>query len=241
MSLYSSTLDLSEEAGSFLERLPLFSCLSQDQLAEIADRMRQRTFAPGVILFHQDMPGMMLYLIEDGWIRAFSIGRTGQELTLDVFGPGDLFGVLSSLDNNYHSATAITLTRTVVWMISRTDLEAILEQYPPVTKALLGILVKRMRAYINHAEAMTFQDVQGRLAYEILSLAERHGHAQGDAIDIRIPLTQGDLATMVGATRESVNKALMALRAQSLVTMDGTQLSVCNSSGLRNVVFERGR
>jgi CRP-like cAMP-binding protein len=88
---------------------------------------------------------------------------------------------------------------------------------------------------------MTFQDVQGRLAYELLILAERHGYPSGEVIEIHIPLTQGDLATIVGATRESVNKSMSALRSQNLVQIDGTQLTLLNPAGLRSMVHERGR
>ncbi|MCJ7659808.1 MAG: cyclic nucleotide-binding domain-containing protein, partial [Anaerolineales bacterium] len=106
MSYYSNIAEIPPDASSFLESLPLFAGLSEEQLIEVAGRMKRRSFAPGVTLYHQDMPGMMLYMIEEGSVRMFSIGRTGQELTLAIFGVGDIFGELSILDNQHHSATA---------------------------------------------------------------------------------------------------------------------------------------
>lgn len=90
-------------------------------------------------------------------------------------------------------------------------IEEFLERYPGITRAMIQILVAWVRSTTHHVEAMTFQDVQGRLAYEMLNLAVRHGRGTDDVIEIDIPLTQGDLATIVGATRESVNKAFSAL------------------------------
>ena len=97
MSLYSNIGDVPQDAAAFLDSLPLFAGLSHDQLSEVAGRMKRRSFAPGVTLYHQDMPGLMLYMIEEGSVRLFSIGRTGQELTLGIFGEGEIFGELSNI------------------------------------------------------------------------------------------------------------------------------------------------
>jgi len=241
MSLYSNILDQPQGVENFLQGLPLFARLDREGLEQIAAHIHRRSFAPGVTLFHQDMPGSMLYIIEQGYVRVFSIGRTGQELTLNICGPGEIFGELSILDNQYHSATAITLSQTVVQLLAKTELDRFMERYPQIERAIIQLLVARLRTTTRHTEAMTFQDVQGRLACEILNLGEKHGQLNGNAIKVDIPLTQGDLATMVGASRESVNKALSALRAQNLVDIDNSSLTVLNPSGLRRMIQERGR
>jgi CRP-like cAMP-binding protein len=241
MSLYSNILNPAPEAEVFIQDLPLFASLTGEQRAQVAAHLQRRSFAPGVILFHQDMPGLTLYMVEAGWVRIFSLGRTGQELTLGICGAREVFGELSILDAKHHSATAVTLTNATIWLLPRSHLEDLLARFPAISRAMMQILVRRIRATINHAEAMTFQDVQGRLAYEILTLAERYGRRVGQAIEVDIPLTQGDLATMVGATRESVNKALAALRSQELVKMANSNLVVLDLDGLRCIIQERGR
>jgi CRP/FNR family cyclic AMP-dependent transcriptional regulator len=241
MSLYSNIQDVPEGAGEFLGSISLFDQLSPQQLSAVAERTRRRTFAPGITLFHQDMPGVTLYIVEEGCIRLYSVGRTGQELTLDVLGVGDVLGELSLLDHKPHSVTAITLGHTVVWLLNQKDVEEFIEIYPSLNRSLVHLLVSRVRAITQQIEAMAFQDVQGRLAYEILKLSQRHGKPNGDQIDICIPLTQVDLATMVGATRESVNKALSALRSLDLVQIEENQLAVKSTDGLRKMLQERGR
>jgi CRP/FNR family transcriptional regulator, cyclic AMP receptor protein len=195
-----------------------------------------------VILFHQDMPGSrILYMIDSGWVRIFSIGRTGQELTHTILGKGDILGEMSLLDKKNHSATAMTITQTEIWLLPGIEFEELLENYPVVSKALVAILITRLRSAINHAESLTFQDVLGRLAYEILHLADLHGKNIGEVVEIDFPLTQGDLATMVGATRESVNKALSALRSENLISLESSSIILHNLIGLKQIVFERGR
>jgi CRP/FNR family cyclic AMP-dependent transcriptional regulator len=241
MSLYSSIPSAPPGVLEFLSSLPLFADLEGEQLEQIALRVNRRTFALGITLFHQDMPGTMMYMIESGSVRVISIGRTGQELTLNVLGPGEIFGELSLLDGQQRSATAITLAPAVVWLLSQVDLKEFMNKYPPVNQAMLRILVERVRATARRLEAMTFQDVLGRLAFELLSLAERSGQPGDMGIEITIPLTQVDLATMVGATRESVNKAVSILRSKELIDVDGTRWFLQDPAGMQQILYERGR
>jgi len=241
MSLYSNIPSAPPGAQEFLSTLSLFAVLEQDQLEQIASRVQRRAFAPGVTLFYQDMPGTTMYMIETGSVRMISIGRTGQELTLNVLGPGEIFGELSILDGQQRSATALTLAPTEVWLLSQADLREFMREYPSVNQAMIQILVERVRATARRLEAMTFQDVLGRLAFELLSLAERSGQPCEVGIEITIPLTQVDLATMVGATRESVNKAVSILRTQELIDMDGTRWFIQNPEGMQQILHERGR
>jgi CRP/FNR family cyclic AMP-dependent transcriptional regulator len=241
MSLYSNIPNAPPGAKDFLSSLTLFAGLTPEQLEQIAPRIQRRSFAMGVTLFHQDMPGTMMYMLESGSVRVISIGRTGQELTLNVLGPGEIFGELSILDGEHRSATAITLTPTVVWLLSQVDLTKIMNEYPPVNQAMVQLLVDRVRATARRLEAMTFQDVLGRLAFELLSLADRSGIPGEKGIEITIPLTQVDLATMVGATRESVNKGVSILRTQELIDFDGNQWFIQDPDGLQQILYERGR
>lgn len=241
MSLYSKIPSAPPGGQEFLTGLTLFADLEAQQLEQIAQRVQRRTFAIGVTLFHQDMPGTMMYMIETGSVRVISIGRTGQELTLNVLGPGEIFGELSILDGQQRSATAITLVPTVVWLLSQADLNEFMSKYPPVNQAMIQILVERVRATARRLEAMTFQDVLGRLAFELLSLAERSGQPYEQGIEITIPLTQVDLASMVGATRESVNKAVSVLRSKELINIDGTRWFLQDPAGIQQILYERGR
>ena len=241
MSLYSNIPSAPPGAMDFLRTQSLFADLNEEQLEQISMRIQRRTFAPGVTVFHQDMPGTMMYMIESGSVRVISIGLTGQELTLNVLGPGEIFGELSILDGEQRSATALTLDNTVVWLVSQSDLKEFMREYPTVNQAMIQILVERVRATARRLEAMTFQDVLGRLSYELLSLAERSGVPCEEGIEITIPLTQVDLATMVGATRESVNKAVSVLRDQKVVEVDGTRWIILDPKGIQQILHDRGR
>lgn len=225
----------------YLQGIPLFSGMQESALAEFAGLMKHRSFGTGLTLFHQDMPGGTLYLIESGYIRIYSIGQTGLEFTYYIYGPADIFGELSLLDNGYHSATCITLTPIKTWTIAKEDLLGMLKKYPSLSLEFLRLTAKRVRAATRKSEALAFQDVQGRLAYEILELERRSGTPTKEGSLINIPLNQIELASMVGATRESVNKALAAFKAQDLIRLNGTTITVISRGGLEKITRERGR
>ena len=240
MSLYSWQND---NAGAFtlLRAIPLFDSLDDEQLRGVANSVSMRTYDAGVTLFHQQMPGTMLYIIEKGSVRVYSIGLSGQEHTFLTFGPREFFGELSLLDGQPRSASAITLEKTTVWLLPRQALEKILADYPLVMRAMLNTLVARVRTTALHAEAIIFQDVLGRLAFELLNLNDRHGRRVDGEKVIAIPLSQTDLGSIVGATRESVNKALATLRKAGLIKIEGAHLTILDTAGMIELVHERGR
>ncbi len=241
MSIYSRTPRSKDQAIPLLRSSNLFGSLNDEQLGEVAAQLIPRQFSGGVTIFHQGMPGTMLYLIETGSVRVFGVGLTGQEHTFSTFGAGSVFGELSVFDGKNRTASAITLEDTSVWMLSRESFDRLLSAYPALCRAAVGVLAGRVRTAATHVENIIFQDVLGRLAFELLNLSERHGKAEAGRIEISLPLTQSDLATIVGATRESVNKALTLLRKQGLLLIEGTQFWVLDPEGLKAVVQQRGR
>jgi CRP/FNR family transcriptional regulator/CRP/FNR family cyclic AMP-dependent transcriptional regulator len=241
MSLYSNLPDSTEDAVSLLRSVTLFGSLKDGELEFAAGQLRRRAYGPGVTLFHQGMPGSTLYVIAEGSVRVFAVGLTGQEHTFTTFGPGNFFGELSVIDGLPRTASAITLDHSVLWLMARESFGRLLDDSPAFCRAVVENLAGRIRRSATHVESIIFQDVLGRVAFEVLNLADRHGRRADGVIEIDMPLTQSDLATIVGATRESVNKALATLRKQGLLEMEGTQLQVLDPDKLMELVGRRGR
>lgn len=241
MSMYSHSLRPQYDPTAFLKTISLFTNLKPQDLEEVTRRISRHTYPVGSVIFHQNTPGAMLYMIEEGSVRVFGVGLTGQEHTFNTFSAGEIFGELSILDSRPRSASAMTMSPSVIWLLSRPDLDVLFERCPPLARNMMVLLAERVRTAASHVEAIIFQDVQGRLAYELLLLAAKHGAESSTGTVIDMPLTQSDLATIVGATRESVNKALTYLRGRNLIQVDGTQIKILNSDGLRRILYERGR
>lgn len=218
-----------------LRKAPLFESLKNDELVILAANLKQRVFARGVVIFHKGSPGNSLYLIESGKVRIFVLSDSGQEITLNTHGPEECFGELALLDGLPRSASAVSMDRTVCYVLQREDFLAVLESHPGMVRSILALLSSRVRHATAYAESLAFLDVQSRIASTLLALADRHG-IQKHGIEIDLRLTQGDLASYVAATRESVNKALGSLRDQGLVAIDGQTITVIDAQGLQALI-----
>ncbi len=214
-----------------LREMPLFAGLSDQQLEALARCMTTRTFGKGVFVYHKDSPGRTLYIIQSGRVRLFVISDMGQEISVDSLGPGEVFGTLAVLDGEPHHTGAVAMETTVVLMLPRIDLLQGLDDCPVLARNLVALLVAGIRHSMRYIEDLAFLDVNGRVAARLLDLATRCG-AKGSA-GIELHLTQGELASWVVATRESVNKVLAVLRTKGLIAVDGPRIIILDPSGLQ--------
>jgi len=220
-----------------LRSVPLFSGLSDEQFASISKTLDKRAFGKGIIIFHKDSPGRTLYIIESGKARTFILSEYGQELTLNLHGPGDALGELALLDGKPRSAGAVTLEPTVTFTWDRDDFQRHLRAYPQLALSLAEMLAARLRYTTTQTQCLTFLDVDGRVAAKLLELAERFG-VQREGLEVEMALTQGELASWVGTTRESVNKALGSLCHQSLIDISGQTVRILDARGLRRLATQ---
>lgn len=219
-----------------LKNVSLFAQVGEDTLAGLAAQLHRKAFRKGTIIFHKDQTGDALYIVDSGRIRIFLPTQGGGELTVEVAGPGDVFGELALLDGRPRSASADTLEDTVTFTISRDEFQKYLGQAPKLAAALVELLSSRLRHVTEYAESLAFLDVHARLAKTLLEMSERYG-VRKDGIEIDFDLTQADLATMVGATRERVNRALAAFRAQGLIELRGRKIVLLDTDRLRQRVY----
>lgn len=223
---------------SLLRSISLFSGLSDSELELLADRLGKHTFGRSVIIFHKDSPGETTYIIESGKVRIFVLSESGQEISVRVYGTGEVFGELSMLDGLPRSAGAAAMEETHVFALHREDFLELLKAYPHMASGIVATLSSRVRYTTEYAESLAFLDVDGRVAKRLLELTEQHGVQTPDGMEIALQLTQSDLASLVGATRERVNKVLGAFRAQGLIELDGHRIIVRDRRGLkRRIVY----
>jgi len=214
--------------------VPLFAGLGEQQLEAMARCMTTRTFGKGVYIYHKDSPGRTLYIIQSGRVRLFVISDMGQEISVDSLGPGGVFGTLAVVDEQPHQTGAVAMEKTAVLMLPRADLLRGMDACPVLARNMMSLLTTRVRASMRYIEDLAFLDLHARVATRLLDLAARCG-AKGSG-GIELHLTQGELASWVVATRESVNKVLAALRTKGLIAVDGPRIIVFDLPGLQREV-----
>ncbi len=224
------------DPGLLLKQVPLFAHLTDEVLAGLTTHLRRRPFRRGTMIFHKDQAGDALYIIETGRVRLFVPSPGGEELTVDVAGPGEVFGELALLDGRPRSASAETLEDTVTHTLGRDEFQQHLAATPAFAAALVELLSTRLRHVTDYAESLAYLDVHARVARVLLEMAERYG-IKADGIEIDFDLTQAELATMVGATRERVNRALASFRSQGLVELHGKKIVLRDPERLRQRIY----
>ena len=197
------------QASSALARVRLFAGLDRLELDRIARSMRLRRFRRGEVVFHAGDPGDALFVVTVGEIKIGLPSDSGDEAILATVRPGDFFGELALLDGAPRSASATALERSETLVLPRDRFRELINTNPVLRDALLTTLAAELRRLTRHVEELHFLDIEGRLAARLARFADEDGTAQPDGtIRLDGPLTQGDLAAMIGCTRQSVNKLL---------------------------------
>jgi CRP/FNR family transcriptional regulator len=229
---------MSQDLVALLKRVPLFASLRDEVLAGLAPHLRRRTFRRGTMIFHKDQAGDALYIIESGQVRVFLPSESGEELDIDLLGPGDVFGDMAILDGRPRSASIDTRTDVVTHVLDHDEFQRHLRATPELATAVIEFLSIRLRHVMEYAETLASFDIPGRLARQLLDLADRYGRkVEGDGVEIGLDLTQTELARMVGATRERVNRALASFRAQGLIDVRGKRITILNPKGLSGRIY----
>jgi CRP/FNR family transcriptional regulator, cyclic AMP receptor protein len=162
-----------------------------------------------------------MYIIVRGKVKIGCRASGGRQKLTAVIGPGDIFGAVSVLDSGQRSANATAITNISVAAIRRDALTAWTREHPECSERLLRIVARRLQRAEDELAEMTVVDVAGRVARRLLKLAQRFGRSDGDGIVVTHDLTQDEMAQLVGASRESVNKALCEFARRGWVTING--------------------
>jgi CRP/FNR family transcriptional regulator, cyclic AMP receptor protein len=216
-----------------LKKAPLFAGLEDDAASALSSAMGTIQLKKGEVLFHEGDAEARLYIVVSGKIKLGRSGSAGRENLLAVLGPGQMFGELSVFDPGPRSTTATAVTACEVRTLEHDELMGWLADRPEVAQSLLGQMAARLRRANDVVADLVFSDVPGRVAKALLDLADRFGRTADDGVHVHHDLTQEELAQLVGASRETVNKALadfasrgwLRLEPRSVVIMDVERLA----------------
>jgi len=216
-----------------LRETPLFESLSEEDARALRSGILDVHLDRGERLFAEGDTGDKLYIILSGKIKLTKAAPDGRENLLSVHGPGEMFGELSLFDPIPRTSSASAVTNTRLAAIAHDDLRTWLSSRPEVAMHLLQALAQRLRR-INEVKAdLVFTDVPGRVAKALLDLADRFGVLTPDGIQVNHDLTQEELAQLVGASRETVNKALADFAARGWIQLAAKSVLVTDADRLR--------
>jgi len=227
-----------ESEAVYLKQVSIFNGLNDEEVHDLISAAKRRTFRSGEVIFHRDDPGQMLYIIKEGKVKICLISPDGQEISLVVFGKGEYFGEFALLDGLPRSADAIALEKVECYTLQRSDFHNAIMKKPRIAIQIMEVLCERLRKTDQQVEDLIVLDVYARVAKKLLELAETHGSKQEDSsILINVRLTQQELAAMVGASRESVNKVLGYFTDKQYITTDKHKITLHRVADLKRRIY----
>ena len=199
---------------------PLFSALDDDSAATLRASMAMVKVSKGHTLFKEGDAGDRLFVVVGGKLKLGTSSIDGRENLLSILGPGDMFGELSLFDPGPRTATATAITDARVLALAHDQVIGLVTQHPQVSLELLARLAQRLRRTNEVLADLVFSDVPGRVAKALMDLGSRFGVQKDDGLHVNHDLTQEELAQLVGASRETVNKALADFAARNWVRLE---------------------
>ncbi len=222
-----------------LAQVGLFADLTTAELVGLASLMRPRPYAKDEVIYLRGDPGTAFYVIASGKVKIALTSPDGKELILRRLAPGGFHGELALLDDEPRSADAVATESSVLLVLQRDAFRQFLAEHPDIATKLLGTVSQYLRRNAELIQDATFLDVPARLARILLELASQPGNAELPLPGAVIPdrMKQGELASLVGATRESINKWLGSFEKQGLISYDKGQITLLRPSGLKQRIY----
>jgi CRP-like cAMP-binding protein len=209
-----------------LKSSPLFASLDESAAQALTASLTEHRVGKGEILFHEGEPGDHLYVILEGKVKLGHASTDGRESLLAVLGPGEMFGELSLFDPGLRTSTATALTEARAYRLGNAQLMPWLAGRPDVAAALLQALARRLRRTNEAMADLVFSDVPGRVAKALMDLGEKFGTLTTAGLLVTHDMTQEELAQLVGASRETVNKSLADFAQRGWIQLESRQVLI---------------
>jgi CRP-like cAMP-binding protein len=223
-----------DHMDSVLHQSPLFASVDEDGAAALMELLTEQVVSKGGVLFHEGQPGDQLFLIIEGKVKLGHASADGRESLMAVLGPGAMFGELSLFDPGPRAASATALTEARVVRLDNAQLMPWLAGRPEVAASLLQALARRLRRTNEAMADLVFSDVPGRVAKALMELGEKFGTMVSGGLLVTHDMTQEEIAQLVGASRETVNKALADFAQRGWISLESRQVLILDVERLGN-------
>ncbi|ADG80504.1 Transcriptional regulator, Crp/Fnr family OS=Tsukamurella paurometabola (strain ATCC 8368 / DSM/ CCUG 35730 / CIP 100753 / JCM 10117 / KCTC 9821 / NBRC 16120 / NCIMB 702349 / NCTC 13040) OX=521096 GN=Tpau_3932 PE=4 SV=1 [Tsukamurella paurometabola] len=215
-----------------LARAGIFQGVEPSAIEALTKDLHEVDYPRGHVIFSEGEPGDRLYIILSGKVKLGRRSPDGRENLLSVMGPSDMFGEMSIFDPGPRTSSATTITEVRAMTMDREALRAWIRDRPEIAEQLLRVLARRLRRTNNNLADLIFTDVPGRVAKQLLQLAQRFGTHENGALRVTHDLTQEEIAQLVGASRETVNKALADFAHRGWLRLEGKSVVITDSERL---------
>jgi CRP/FNR family cyclic AMP-dependent transcriptional regulator len=212
------------ERTQTLKAVPFFTQLSDRELDVVRAVSTEKSYPKNAVVLTEGEMGDSLYMIQSGKVKVFIGDEDGREIILKILGPGDFFGEMSMIDKQPRSASVTTIEASTFLVLSHAAFERCVEQAPRIANMVMRVLAQRVREADRKIGTLALMDVYGRVASTLLELSV---YSDGKLM-VAEKLSQQDLANMVGASREMVNRILKDLSDRGFISIESKSITIIN-------------
>src|SRR5687767_7967883 len=212
------------ERSTAIKSVPFFTQLAEGDLEVIRSLATEKHYPKNAVVLTEGEMGDSLYMIQSGKVKVFISDQEGREMILKLLGPGDFFGEMSMIDKQPRSASVTTVEASVFLVLTHSMFEKCVEQAPRIGNMVMQILAQRVREADRKIGTLALMDVYGRVASTLLELSVY----TGGKLMVGEKLSQQDLANMVGASREMVNRILKDLTDRGFISIESKAITIIN-------------
>ncbi len=214
----------------------LFRSFTAAEIEHLVGFSRVQRYRAGEIIYEKGSPGHCLMAVLSGTVKISSPSFDGRQIVLNVINPGEIFGEIALLDGKDRSADATAMSSAELLILERRDFVPFIERHPEICLRLISVLCERLRRTTAQVEDVLFLNLESRLAKTLVQLAELHGQKGQAGIKLDLRLSQRDLASMIGASRESVNRQLGLWQEGGYITLDHGAVTITDIGSLRDMI-----
>jgi CRP/FNR family cyclic AMP-dependent transcriptional regulator len=207
-----------------LKAIPFFTELSERELDVVRSVAAEKGYPKNAVVLTEGEMGDSLYLIQGGKVKVFIGDPDGREMILKILGPGDFFGEMSLIDKQPRSASVTTLEPSSFLVLTHGAFEKVVSQVPRVATMVMRVLAQRVREADRKIGTLALMDVYGRVASTLLELSVM----SDGKLMVGEKLSQQELANMVGASREMVNRILKDLSERGFISVESKSITIIN-------------
>ena len=207
-----------------LKAVPFFTQLNDKELDVVRAVATEKHYAKNAVVLTEGEMGDSLFMIQSGKVKVFIGDEEGREIILKILSPGAFFGEMSMIDKQARSASVTTLEASTFLVLAHAAFEKCVDQVPRIATLVMQCLAQRVREADRKIGTLALMDVYGRVASTLLELAV---HKDGKLI-VGEKLSQQDLANMVGASREMVNRILKDLTDRGFISIESKAITIIN-------------
>lgn len=207
-----------ESGQRILREISLFKDLTTDELSAIYNLAVEHSYGRGEYVFLEGQQREAVYFIRKGLIKVLKVDEEGREHIVNILGRGHMFPHVGFFQDTPYPGTAQVMEPSVILAIRCVQFDALLTEYPTITRKVMRVMGNRILQLQSKLQELALFDSHERVTALLRHFAEEYGHEEIDGVHVKLPITHGEMAHMIGMTRESVNRVWSQLRKNGIIS-----------------------